>query len=61
MPGRCKVEPNTDGRAQSGKFPSEKNQISEKGTEASITETIDKRLPGLENEINFILAVSENP
>ena len=42
--------------------PSDKylgDQISEKRTAARITETIDKRLPGLTNIINDILAVSE--
>ena len=44
--------------------PSDKylgDQISEKRTAARITETIDKRLPGLENKINYILEVAENP
>ena len=63
MPRRCKVEPNTNGRTLPRKLPSNKylvDQISEKVTTASITETIDKRLPGLEKKINDILAVSES-
>ena len=36
------------------------DQISEKGTAASITETIDKRAIGIDKKIKKIMAVAEN-